>query len=87
MGGLDNKEASKERRGGQVAIPDDIKSRLNEFQHQTLARLEGFGWSVAFVRRPLFQDQVIVLFDPAGRQHAILNEDGTIDKTTVTQIR
>jgi hypothetical protein len=87
VGELDNSEASNERRGGQVAIPDDIKSRLNEFQHQTLARLEGFGWSVAFVRRPLFQDQVIVLFDPAGRQHAILNDDGTIDKTTDVQIR
>jgi len=87
VGGLDDSEASKERREGQVAIPDDIKSRLNELQHQTLARLEGFGWSVAFVRRPLFQDQVVVLFDPAGRQHAILNDDGSIDKTMDLQIR
>jgi hypothetical protein len=42
---------------------------------------------VAFVRRPLFQDQVVVLFDPAGRQHAILNDDGSIEKTTDVQIR
>ena len=87
VGGLDDSETPEERRAGQVAIPDDIKSRLNELQHQTLARLEGFGWSVAFVRRPLFQDQVVVLFDPSGRQHAILDEDGSIDKTTDLPIR
>ena len=84
---MNNTEPSKERRGGQVAIPDDIKSRLTQLQHQTLARLEGFGWSVGFVRRPLFQDQVIVLFDPTGRQYAILDEDGSIDKTTDIHVR
>jgi len=84
---VDNSETSNERRTGQVAIPDDIKDRLNDVQHQTLARLEGFGWSVGFVRRPLFQDQVVVLFDPTGQQYAILNEDGSIEQTTDVQVR
>lgn len=80
-------EQRKERRGSQVAIPDDIKERLTPLQHQALARIEGFGWSVGFVRRPLFQDDVVVLFDPSGQQHAILNEDGTLDRTTDIEIR
>jgi hypothetical protein len=77
----------RERRTGQVAIPDDLMSELNELQHQALARLEGFGWSVGFVRRPLFQDRVVMLFDPTGRQHAVLNEDGTVDPATDAPVR
>jgi len=84
---MDHHEPPKERRRGQVAIPDDMMDELTEMQHQTLARLEGFGWAVGFVRRPLFQDRVVMLFDPAGQQHAVLNEDGTIDKKTDIPVR
>jgi len=84
---MNEKQPSRERRVGEVAIPDDIRARLNELQHQTLSRVEGFGWSVGFVRRPLFQDQVVVLFDSSGKQYAILNEDGTIDRTSEIDIR
>lgn len=84
---MSDKPPQRERRTGQVAIPDDMMSELNELQHQTLARLEGFGWSVGFVRRPLFQDRVVMLFDPTGRQHAVLNDDGSIDTSDDTLIR
>ena len=84
---MKDKPPPRERRTGQVAIPNDMLSELNELQHQTLARLEGFGWSVGFVRRPLFQDRVVMLFDPTGRQHAVLNEDGSIDNSDDTSIR
>lgn len=80
-------QSPKERRVGAVAVPDEILAELTEMQHQTLARLEGFGWAVGFVRRPLFQEQVVMLFDPSGREHAILNEDGTIDKTSDIPVR
>ncbi|MGB5611932.1 MAG: hypothetical protein WBM67_04670, partial [Sedimenticolaceae bacterium] len=62
-------------------------SILTDLQRQALARIEGFGWSVAFVRRPLFQPDVVVLFDPSGKRHAILNEDGSLDTATVIQVR
>lgn len=84
---MNEKQTPRERRIGEVAVPDDIRSRLNELQNQTLARIEGFGWSVGFVRRPLFQDQVVVLFDPSGKQYAILNEDGTLDQASEIDIR
>ena len=71
---------AKERRNGTLPIPADIKARLNDMQRGSLARLEGFGWSIKFVRRPLFQEQVVVLVCPAGQFHAVLREDGTFDR-------
>ena len=68
-----------ERRLGLDAIPEDIKSRMTGLQRGALARFEGFGWSIKFVRRPLFQEQIIVLVDPSGVDHAILTEDGELD--------
>ena len=64
-----------------------MRSRLTELQRRTLAGLENFGWSVRFVRRPLFQEQVVVLVDPTGKQHAILCEDGSIDRNLDIEIR
>lgn len=84
---MSENQTPRERRIGEVAVPDDIRARLNDLQHQTLARIEGFGWSVGFVRRPLFQDQVVVLFDSSGKQYAILNEDGTLDRTSEIVVR
>lgn len=84
---MSNANTQKERRVGQVAVPENIKSILTDMQHQALARLEGFGWSIAFVRRPIFQNDVVVLFDQSGKRHAILNEDGSLDTTTDLQVR
>ena len=80
-------DTSNERRIGVDAIPKDINARLTEVQRHALAQLRGFGWEIKFVRRPLFQDQVVVLVDPSGKQHAILREDGTIDRKLDFTIR
>jgi hypothetical protein len=84
---MDSSECSKERRSGLPAIPEDVESRLTELQRHTLASLGGFGWSIKFVRRPLFQDQVIVLVDPSGKLHAVLRDDGSIDQDLDFEIR
>ncbi|MGB5742760.1 MAG: hypothetical protein WBM65_10130 [Sedimenticolaceae bacterium] len=80
-------DTSNERRIGVDAIPKDIKARLTEVQRHSLAQLQGFGWTIKFVRRPLFQDQIVVLVDPSGNQHAILREDGSIDREMDFTIR
>ena len=67
-----------ERRVGMDAIPGDLWSRMTEQQRRSLSKLRGFGWSIKFVRRPLFQDQVIVLVDASGEQYAVLKEDGSV---------
>jgi len=76
-----------DRRNGSPPVPPDTQSRMTDMQRGTLARLEGFGWSIRFVRRPLFQEQVIVLVDPAGHDHAVLREDGTFDRNIDFPIR
>lgn len=77
----------KERRQGKKAIPDDVLNRLTELQRLTLARLESFGWSIKLVRRPLFEDQVIIVSDPTGKDVAILDEEGQLDRSTQLTIR
>ena len=80
-------ECLKEHRIGQEPIPEDIKSRLSDAQIGSLARLQGFGWSIKFMRRPLFQEEVVVLVDPSGERHAILHEDGDIEQNPDITIR
>ncbi len=84
---MNGSESPRERRIDQKAVPDDIKALLTTEQLLTVARLKGFGWSIRFVRRPLFQDHTVVLFDPFGKRHAILEKDGSLDTTTDIQIR
>ena len=80
-------ECRKEHRIGQEPIPEDIKCRLSDAQIGSLARLECFGWSIKFVRRPLFQEQFVVLVDPSGERHAILYDDGSIEQNPDIVIR
>ena len=84
---MNGSEPPTERRLDQKAIPDDIKSQLTTEQLLTVNRLEGFGWSIKFVRRPLFQEHTVVLFDPSGKRHAILEKDGSLDTTTEIPVR
>lgn len=78
---------SKDRRIGLEAIPKDLRDRMTELQRHALVGLEGFGWSVKFVRRPLFLDQVIVLVDPSGKEFAVLQEDGSVDRDADLETR
>ena len=82
-----NSAVYRERRQGQKAVPDDVISRLTELQRLSLARLESFGWSIKLVRRPLFGDLVIVVSDPTGKDVAVLDEEGQLDRTTQLTIR
>mgnify|MGYP001818115374 FL=1 len=73
---------NKERRIGISPIPLDLRSHLTELQRYSLTQLEGFGWSIQFVRRINFDDQLVVLVDPSGKLHGILRDDGSLDRTT-----
>ena len=73
---------NKERRIGISPIPLDLRSHLTELQRYSLKQLEGFGWSIQFVRRINADDQLVVLVDPSGKLHGILRDDGSLDRTT-----
>jgi hypothetical protein len=76
-----------ERRSGIDPVPRNIRQLMTELQRFTLARLEGFGWSVAFVRRAPFQDPMIVLTDPSGSRHGVLLDDGSLDSDNSRELR
>jgi len=77
----------KDKRKGDLPIPVSLKDVLNEAQVFTLSKMEGFGWVLKFVRRPLFQDIVPVLFHPDSKHYGVLEEDGTLNTQPDIKIR
>jgi hypothetical protein len=70
-----------ERRKQDSQTHDSLDDILNEAQLVTLNNMEGFGWSLAFVRKPLFQEVVPVLV------HADNDKLGTLDKNGKLNVR
>lgn len=60
---------------------------LNAAQAAALAELEHFGWELKFIRHPMFQDSVPVVFDPDRTHFAVLRGDGTLDEHPPFDIR
>lgn len=64
-----------------------LKRELNEEQRMTLNELERFGWNLKFIRRPLFQPSIAVIFDSDRKCFAVLEPDGTINENPGITIR
>ena len=62
------------RRIGLPAIPDDLAKHLNDAQLAELQKVEGFGWSIKYIRRA-----TIVLIYEDGETLGVLEEDGTLN--------
>ena len=60
---------------------------LNELQILALRQMESFGWRLQFIRRPLFQDPVVVVTDGEGVKIGILEEDGRINMAPDIKVR
>jgi hypothetical protein len=75
--GSTDMEIEKRSEGNQV--PESLDGVLNEMQLLTLSKMEGFGWMLAFIRRPLFQDIVTVLLHPDNEILATLEDDGALN--------
>lgn len=76
-----------EKRKGDEAIPEQLEGTLNELQMVTLHQMESFGWQLRFIRRPLFQDPVSVVFSADGDKIGILEEDGRINLHADIKVR
>lgn len=77
----------KERRTGEMPIPDALKDTLNDLQLIALQNIERFGWELRFVRWPLFQDAVPVVFNGEGNMIGVLEEDGRLNLESDIQVR
>ena len=77
----------RERR--QAALRDAVALRagLMPSQLKALDTLEQFGWSLRFVRRPMFLDPIPVVFDRHGTRYAVLEADGTLNETPGFKLR
>ncbi len=74
-------------RGEVDPVPTNIMKFLNEDQLMAYHSVERFGWSIKFIRRPLFQRPVCVLSNPEGTKLAVLETDGNINENAEIQLR
>ena len=77
----------REKRKGDEAVPDHLEEVLSEMQMLALHQVESFGWQLRFVRRPLFQEPVPVVFSGDGTKIGVLEEDGRINMEPEIQVR
>ncbi len=80
-------EEKQDKRRGELAIPINIRQFLNEDQMLSLRQMEGFGWHLMFIRRPLFQDPQVILGNADETILGTLSEDGDLDTDTDVPIR
>jgi hypothetical protein len=72
---------SERRRQTEPERAAALRRGLTVQQLATLVTLEGFQWTLAFVRRPMFQDPVPVVFDRSSNRYVVIEPDGRINET------
>jgi len=77
----------RERRQTAQSAAAALRAGLTPSQLKALDTLEQFRWTLRFVRRPMFQDPVPVVFDREGKRYAVLEADGTLNETPGFKIR
>ncbi len=77
----------RERRKSEPRTTRELRAELNAAQRQTLGELERFGWQLKFVRRPLFEPSVPVVFDGDRKRYGVLEPDGTLNEHPGFSIR
>jgi len=77
----------QERRKDEQRTPRELRADLNEAQRLTLSELERYGWQLKFVRRPIFQPSIPVVFDADRKTYAVLEADGTLNEHPLFEIR
>lgn len=77
----------KDRRASAMETAARLRALLNEDQLMTLTELEQFGWTLKFVRRPMFQPSIPIVFDADRKRYAVLEADGTLNEKPDFDIR
>src|SRR3546814_19402232 len=71
----------RERRQSSELDTKALREGLTAAQLNALETLEHFGWTLRFVRKPMFRDPIPVLFHRDGKRYVVLAADGTLDET------
>lgn len=65
----------KQERGKLPPVPDNWREYLTNEQEINLGLLQNFGWTINFIRRPAFEEVVVVLEHPT-QGYRLLDKDG-----------
>ena len=76
-----------DKRTGQEAIPDNLDDWLTPDQKQMLHQIESFGWRLKYIRRPVFQDPIVILISDDGKKIGVLEKDGRVNMEPDITIR
>lgn len=76
-----------EKRKSDKQVPQDLMRLLNQLQILALRQIEQFGWSLKFVRRPMFENPIAVVMDGRGAKIGVLEEDGRINMEPDIEVR
>jgi len=77
----------RERRSNATPPNRVLERLLNPAQLETLHSLEHFGWQLKYVRKPLFQPSIPIVFDGDRRHYAVIDDDGTLNEHPPFTIR
>ena len=69
----------REKREDIILTKDEVKKVLNQKQLAALIECQYFGWRLKFIRRPLFQEAVPVLYNAKYALIGVLEQDGQIN--------
>jgi hypothetical protein len=78
---------ARERRTNQKPVPDEVKKYLNSQQQAIFRQSHYVGWRVAFVRRPLFLEPTVVVYNDEFEMIRVLDPDGRIDMESGLDLR
>ena len=76
-----------ERRENKQLTKDEVKKVLNKKQLATLIECQYFDWVLKFIRRPLFQEPVLVIYNTKYTLIGVLDQDGRINLDTEIMLR
>lgn len=78
---------TRERRKTRKLTDDDVKAALSSRQVAALLECQYFGWKLKYIRRPLFQDPIPVLYNARIDQIGILDPDGHVNMEIDLKVR
>jgi hypothetical protein len=68
----------REKRKGDISIPENLEEMLNEAQRQALPGIKCSGWEPRFLRKPLFQAPLLVVHNSNDGRIGVFDEEGKI---------
>lgn len=80
-------DRDRRKADAELVSPVGLRAGLNRAQLDALATLEQFGWTLRFVRRPLFQEPIPVVFRKDGEQFVVIESDGSLNDAPGFAIR